>query len=188
MTPDARTVLLGGIRAPLASLLETALAEAGLQPVTLRADPGNVAGITDELAGLDTAPHAFINHAALLLELPGRGYAAYPPLACHRAVIDHLAPGSSLVHLFGDMTPAPDPRALTLPLVRRLMADLDEPAGNRGLRMNAVSLRHVPGVDEAERARILQARIRTIVWLAGQADDRPDRQVLRGYASDERPA
>lgn len=188
MTPGACTALLGGIREPLASLLEAALAEAGLQAVTLRADPGNLAAINDELAGLDKTPRAFINHAALLLELPGRGYTAYPPVACHRAVIDHLPPGGSLVHLFGDMTPAPDPRVLTLPLVRRLMADLDVPARERGLHMNAVSLRHVPGVDEAERTRILQARIRTIVWLAGQAGDRPDRQVLRGYATDERPA
>ncbi|HDP89966.1 MAG TPA: hypothetical protein ENN42_08445 [Thioalkalivibrio sp.] len=184
MQTGQRIVLLGGLREPLTTALTEALATAGMQPVALTANPGEATAIRAELAALKAPPRAFINHAALVLTLPGSRsvHCTWPPAELYRAVIERMSPGGNLVHLFGDMTETVDPCALTLPLVKRLMGELSTSASERSIRMNAVSLRHVAQVGDEERARILHERIQTIVWLAGLEGEGPTGEILRGYA------
>lgn len=195
--------LLSGIATPLAMRLADALDDVGLDAVAVAAEGNDPtppelphltmrlhdpASIETQLASLGQSLRVLINHAAQPLAVPtldGRSMLpdlAYAPYELYRAAIRHLSSGGQIVSLFGDTTPTPEPRALTLPALRKITQDLKAEAAQAGVRMNGVSVKYVEDASEAERERILEERVHTIVRLAAGGSE-ADGEFFRGYAA-----
>ena len=205
-TEQPGSALLCGLPAGIADALAGRLTARGLA-VTLiepagrnsaeahasaqRLDLGNRAAVDtflDAVIAQHGAPHVLVNHVAIPLTLPalnGRPLLAersYAPDLLYRRVLQAMPPGGNIVNAFGDTGDAPDPWALTLPILRQLNADLADELATRQLCMNAVSLRP-PGTNMAgERTRIEAERVQTMLWLATLAGGPPQLEVFRGYS------